>query len=32
VPDSYHEIHLSHPGAVVEAVTDVVVQARQAKR
>ena len=32
VPDSYHEIHLSHPEVVVEAVLDVVAAARNRSR
>ena len=29
VPVSYHEIHLSHPAAVIKAVQDVIAQSRQ---
>lgn len=32
VPDSYHEIHLSHPDVVVQAVAEVVGQARTRTR
>jgi len=32
VPEAYHEIHLSHPDAVVKAVTEVVAQVRKRNR